>query len=125
LLFGNIEEHLPEIPVKPIMGKPLFLLIVGLGLVAGCAHRRHADTNAVFPVSDKSVVLNEARVSEIARQAVAANDTWVDRAEFEPPKRRADGTWSVLVWRLPKVPGGHRVVVIDENGRVTAYIRGA
>ncbi len=75
--------------------------------------------------ADGAVIIDEAKVVEIARQAVATNDTWVDRAEFERPKRRADGSWSVLVWRLPKAPGGHRVVQIDEKGRVTAYSRGA
>ena len=103
----------------------LFLLIIALGLVSGCAHRERAETSAEVVVTEQSVVLDEVRVTEIARQAVGKNDTWVERAEFERPKHHANGSWSVLVWRLPKVPGGHRLVVIDENGRVTAYIRGA
>jgi hypothetical protein len=116
---------LSGIPVKPIMKKSPLLLIVGLGLLSGCAHHQRADTNGARPVTEQTVIVDEARVIEIARQAVAANDTWVDRAEFGRPKRRADGSWSVLVWRLPKVPGGHRIIRIDEKGRVTAYIRGA
>lgn len=63
----------------------------------------------------------ESHVLGIARREVARNDTWV--AEFEPPRRRAEG-WSVLVWRTPKEPGGHRIVRIDEKGNVTGYMRG-
>jgi hypothetical protein len=63
-------------------------------------------------------------VLAIAREAAATNDTWVDRAEFETPERKPDGSWSVLVWRLPKTPGGYRFISIDETGRVTDYARG-
>lgn len=67
--------------------------------------------------------LTEDQILAIARKAVAANDTWGDHAEFEKPQRNGKG-WSVLVWRLPKTPGGHRDILIDETGRVTKYIRG-
>ena len=65
----------------------------------------------------------DAHILGIARREVARNDTWVDRAEFEPPRRRAEG-WSVLVWRTPKTLGGDRLVRIDAKGNVTRYIRG-
>jgi hypothetical protein len=107
------------------MLKSLLLSIVGLGLLSGCSVGPHGGTEAEPALADQTTNLDENKVAEIARQAVADNDTWVDRAEFGPPKRRADGTWSVLVWRLPKVPGGHRFILIDATGRVTAYIRGA
>jgi len=74
---------------------------------------------------DQPQALDEAKVTEIARRAVAANDSWVDRAEFERPQRLPDGSWSVMVWRLPKTPGGHRVILINDKGQVTAYHRGA
>ena len=64
-------------------------------------------------------------IEAIARQAVSENDTWVNQAEFDEPKRKNDGSgWSVLVWRLPKTPGGHRSTEIDPNGKVIAYHRG-
>jgi hypothetical protein len=66
----------------------------------------------------------EAQVLAIARQAVATNDTWLDRAEFETPRRQVDGYWSVLVWRLPNAPGGHGVINLDDKGQVTGYFRG-
>jgi Flp pilus assembly protein CpaB len=68
--------------------------------------------------------LDDARVLAIARAAVATKDTWVDRAEFDRPKRHPDGSWSVFVWRLPTTWGGHRFISIDPKGSVTAYERG-
>ena len=71
-----------------------------------------------------SGALDEARVLAIARAAVATNDTWLDRAEFDKPIRRPDGSWSVIVWRLPAQAGGHRSIRIDPEGKVTQYVRG-
>jgi len=69
--------------------------------------------------------LDAAKVVSIARQAVATNDTWLARAEFETPRHETNGSgWRVMVWRLPKSPGGHRLILIDESGKVTHYIRG-
>ena len=107
------------------MKNSLFLLLVGLGLLSGCAHRQRDGVVNTPPATDQTATIDETRVLAIARQAVATNDTWVERAEFERPKRQSDGSWSVLVWRLPKVPGGHRIIRIDKEGTVTAYIRGA
>jgi hypothetical protein len=78
------------------------------------AGRAAATTNA----------LDAAQVLAIARAAVATNDTWIDRAEFGTPTQRTNGTWSVTVWRLPKQPGGHRLITVDANGKVTDYVRG-
>ena len=75
-------------------------------------------------MADRHGALDNARIMAIARQAVEANDTWADRADFEAPERNADGSWSVLVWRLPKTPGGHRLITIDQEGKVTSYTRG-
>ena len=35
------------------------------------------------------------------------------------------GTWRVLIWRLPKVPGGHGVVEISDDGKVVRFWRGS
>jgi len=107
------------------MSKSLLLLIAGLGLVAGCSHAPPTDTTATPPATAKAPSLTQAEVLAIARQAVSTNDTWLDRAEFETPQRRPDGSWSVMVWRLPKTPGGHRFILINEKGQVTRYVRGA
>src|SRR4051794_5541307 len=95
-----------------------FLLIILLAVVVGCASTSETHNT---PVSGG---LDEAKVLAIARAAVATNDTWVDRTEFETPKRQPDGSWSVLVWRRPATPGGHRSITIDAKGRVTDYVRG-
>ena len=94
------------------------LLISTLAFLAACSSRTAPRVNA-----DRPLTADEKHIVEIARRAVAANDTWVEKAEFEIPRR--DGTgWRVHVWRLPKVWGGDRFVLIDEKGSVTAYLRG-
>ena len=98
------------------MRTPLFILL--LAVLAGCSQRTSTHMKA-----DRPPTAEEKRIVEIARSAVATNDTWVDRAEFEIPTRDGSG-WSVYVRRLPYTPGGHRVVSIDEHERVTAYFRG-
>jgi hypothetical protein len=96
----------------------LAFLIAVFALMTSCSHRE-----AVRVKADRSLTAEESRIIDIARQAVASNDTWIARAEFEAPKRHGRG-WSVMVWRLPYTPGGYRTVLIDENGKVTAYHRG-
>ena len=82
-----------------------------------------AQQSATRVKSSRPLTGEETHVIEVARQAVATNDTWVANAEFEAPRRDGRG-WSVLVWRLPYTPGGYRIIMIDENDRVTAYHRG-
>jgi hypothetical protein len=94
------------------------LSIAVLALMMSCVQQPAVRVKATRPLTAE-----ESRIIEIARQAVATNDTWVAKAEFEAPKRDGRG-WSVLVWRFPYTPGGHRTILIDENGRVTAYHRG-
>ena len=68
---------------------------------------------------------------EIACEAVAANESWVERATFDPPVRDGDN-WLVGVYRDAliirgqrfDVVGGDRLVVIDRDGRVIGYIYG-
>ena len=102
-----------------------FCIVILMAAVAGCKTQRSAHSeSAPHSSSSTASVVDEAKVLAIARQAVATNDTWVDQAEFETPRRQGDGTWSVVVWRLPKVPGGHRLVIIDDTGKIRNYIRG-
>jgi hypothetical protein len=67
---------------------------------------------------------DKIRIIEIARQAVEANDSWADRAEFQAPVKNADGSWSILAYRIPKTPGGHRLITINQEGKITSYTRG-
>lgn len=99
------------------------LLFIILAVVVGCSRSSHTRTEVAAPRTAATAALDEGKVIAIARQAVATNDTWVTRAEFETPRHDGSG-WSVLVWRLPKTPGGHRVILIDRTGRVTEYLRG-
>jgi hypothetical protein len=94
---------------------PIILVAVAVGC-ASTSGTRH-------PVAAPAV-LDEVRVLALAREAVATNDTWVARAKFETPKRQPDGSWTVLVWRLPIVSGGYRFITIDQSGSVVEYVRG-
>jgi len=96
----------------------IVLSVTILALMVSCATRPAGRVKATRPLTAE-----ESRIIEIARRAVATNDTWVSEAEFELPQVDGRG-WSVLVWRLPYTPGGYRRVLIDENGRVTVYQRG-
>ena len=92
----------------------------------GCTPHYSTDANADNDVQETSDgepgVLSEDDVLEIAKRELAVRDTWADRAEFDVSR---DGeSWSVYIVRLPKTPGGHRVVTIDSNGTVTDYFRG-
>ncbi len=81
-------------------------------------------TDAAANENSPAGALNEASVIAIARRTVASNDTWSKHAEYATPQQKSDGSWHVLVRRLPEVTGGHRIIVIDKKGSVTAYIRG-
>ncbi|MGZ4974153.1 MAG: hypothetical protein ACXWDN_15435 [Limisphaerales bacterium] len=95
------------------------LLILFAAAVAGCTrHHNSAPANVALP-------LDSAKVLAIARHEIATKETWDNQAEFETPKYHTNtSSWSVFVWRLPKRPGGHRLIRIDETGRVTDYIDG-
>ena len=97
----------------------IFSLIILAAVALGCSPTQRTQHKDVG-----SGVLDQAGALAIARAAVATNDTWVAQAEFETPERQPDGSWSVLVWRLPKTPGGQRLISIDQKGKVTDYVRG-
>ena len=78
--------------------------------------------------ADPAVPLDEAAAINIAKEAVAANEKWDLGAKYEA--RRDGEGWSVIVWRItgydqdgsPQfTPGGHRIVSIDVDGKVTRY----
>lgn len=75
-------------------------------------------------MTTRPLTAEETRIIEIARQAVFDQGNWLADSEFDMPER--DGTgWRIYVRRLPPTPGGHAVIVIDKNGKVTEYHGGA
>lgn len=105
-------------------------LAVSCLLIVGCIWVRNKAP--VSPTTKQGKrMLQESDIRAIARKAVTAHDTWAESAIYEV--RREGSGWSVIVRRIegydqsgrPQfVPGGHRIVQIDDAGRVTAYIRG-
>ncbi len=93
-------------------------LVAILILLLGCSRKSvvpDRETEIVVP-SDLNV--DEARIVQIAREFLATNQNWPE-AEFERPKRREEGGWSILIWKLPKTPELDMFLTIDDRGRVT------
>ncbi len=71
---------------------------------------------------ERPKAIDEARAIEIAKILVADKETWADRAEYTA-KKAGEG-WSVMVWRIPKTPGGHRLISLTREGKLVKYVRG-
>jgi hypothetical protein len=102
------------------------LLCIFIAALTGCRRdsSRSHKSGARLDSAAALLPLDAAKVTAIARQAIATNDTWIARSEFNIHRHETNGSWSVLVWRLPRTPGGHRLVLIDETGRIIQYVRG-
>jgi hypothetical protein len=57
-----------------------------------------------------------SRILEVARRAAGPEY----RADTTPRMQVDGDTCSVLLWRLPKKPGGYRIVTVDAHGRVVS-----
>jgi len=104
-------------------GVARFIWLVGLLAASGCCQPQRPYCEPCRAAIGNAA-LDGANVLAIARKAVAEKEDWVDHAEFQSPTRHEDGSWSLIVWRLPKVPGGHRWIKIDKAGEVIQYERG-
>ena len=93
--------------------------IAALVLMNACSRSHYPRINSPRPLT-----ATETHIVDIAWQVVSTNETWVEKAEFQLPQYRADSTWSITVWRLPKEPGGFRDITINTNGMVREYYRG-
>lgn len=62
-----------------------------------------------------------------AQAVAAAKEEMRQRGwtELELQDARFDnGCWRILLWRLPKVPGGHATVEVSRDGKVKRVIPG-
>ena len=93
--------------------------------VVGCAR------SGLAPKFAEARTPEEARVVAIARKAVAQKETWAIGSSYCVPQRCSNG-WTVIVCQIegydqngkPRlVPGGYRMLSIDESGAVTDYVR--
>src|SRR5262245_31857671 len=83
--------------VRPGNAVRACMCIMLAALAVGCSNAGPACAAPQEPNASEPSALSEEQVLAIARDAVAANDTWVERAEFEKPQRNSAG-WSVWVW---------------------------
>lgn len=66
--------------------------------------------------------LDESGAIAVARAEVARRETgWKD---VEYSARASAESWVVTAWRLPKTPGGTRVITVGTDGKVLRYERG-
>jgi hypothetical protein len=88
-------------------------LLIACLLVASCLC---VPTNAA-----PAEAISEAQAIAIAREAVAANDKWLEGVTFEA--KRAGSGWVVIAWREPRTPHGDRFIMIYASGKIRSYVR--
>jgi hypothetical protein len=93
---------------------PMKILELDKGLVVDCGSKKI--------IRYERPEIEEARAIEISKAHVASRENWSDRALYEA--KRVERGWSILVWREPKTPGGHRMITLRPNGRLIDYVRG-
>jgi hypothetical protein len=94
-----------------------FSIAVLLFSLSGCGRtpKSSGGTDSLLP-------LDETKVVGIARKALDDRTGSSKNATFQP--RRDGSEWSVWVWWEPRTPGGHALITIDQNGKVTEYLQG-
>lgn len=97
----------------------LAIVITSLLLLTSCARERATRVNAT-----RARTTEESRIIEVARRAAQERGSDVSRLEFQIPRRSSEGGWSVVVWSLPKTPGGYSIIHIDEHDKVTRWDAG-
>ena len=61
------------------------------------------------------------QATTIAKKEVLSRG-WKEVEVREP--RLIDGKWQVMVWRLPKAPGGWALIEISSDGKTIRFIHG-
>jgi hypothetical protein len=84
------------------------------GLVIDCGSKKR--------IQYERPVIDEARAIQISKGHIASRENWSNRAVYEA--KRVEKGWSILVWREPRTPGGHRVITLLHNGKLISYLRG-
>jgi hypothetical protein len=89
------------------------LALLSLLILTSCSGPGSAHVTAT-----SAMTAEETRILEIARTSARERARDLSQLEFNVPQRAPEGGWSVLVWRVPKVPGGFSVIQIDEHDKV-------
>ena len=84
----------------------LTLAAFALVLVSGCGSKPNI-------TKDDAAEVAKAEVLRRGWKEVEIEDVRFD-----------EGRWSITIWRLPKVPGGHGTVEVSTNGKVLRFIPG-
>ena len=98
----------------------LFLLVAASAIVVVLYIQLFPAPPAKPPKYNRPVSRNE--VLAISKWQIHCNEPWsAHNAEYEI--QTADNGWFIIVWRLPKVPGGSRYIELNINGDLTSYHR--
>lgn len=90
------------------MKKQLFqLFVLALTLMNGCSSAR--------PEIGKEQAIALAKQEVILR---GWKEVEIESAELD------GGHWQVMLWRLPKTPGGHATVEISKEGKLIRFVPG-
>jgi hypothetical protein len=103
----------------------LFTKTAHIGLVVlvclmGCSSDKTKSENKSNNVKRNSQISAE-QASMIAVAEVKNREDWSGEANL--PFRDTDG-WHVMVWAIPKKPGGFVEVTIGEDGKILSYEAG-
>ena len=101
-----------------------FLTLAVILVFAGCEHSTdvsdsNSEQNESKPVTQP---LDQPEILEIAKAEIKMRENWTNDAEYEI--ELVEKKWDVIVWRLPKTPGGQRYITIDDLGNVIEYTKG-
>ena len=101
-----------------------FCTVAIIWVVCLCVKHTPLSQDNVIKSDDatKGLNISEDEAIEIAKQEIRKRETWNSETECSV-SRTKDGC-NVMVWRLPKVPGGHRLIEISNKGEVLDYIIG-
>lgn len=82
-------------------------------LVSGCGPKATTETS-----TRRVMVTNSEQAIALAKEEAVrrgCKEIEVARADFER------GAWEVMLWQLPKVPGGHAVITVSTNGAIVQF----
>ena len=97
-----------------------FLVTISVFTVLAYMQFRPLPPSEKPPVYDR--VITESEVIGISKWLVSQNEPWSAHDATYEVHTDNEG-WAIIVWRLPKTPGGSRHIELDNYGQMTSYLR--
>ena len=74
--------------------------------------------------SSSRLRLGEAAIAKQAKEEVMRREGVEEKTLEVQSVNHTNSQWEILIWRLPKTPGGTRLVTLSEKGQILGYVRG-